>query len=101
MLRHIVWWTLKDFADGHSAQENAVRVKEASESLKSIAAALSVEVSFDVLATATVPAQLVLQLSHANAGELKKYAEDPVHQQFLTLIKAVTASRQALDYVIE
>ncbi|MBO4318326.1 MAG: Dabb family protein [Mailhella sp.] len=101
MLRHIVWWTLADQADGHSAAENAVRVKEASEALKAIPAALNVEVSYDILPTSTVPARVVLQSAHKGEADLKEYAGDPVHLEFLKLIKSVSASRQALDYVIE
>ena len=101
MIKHIVWWTLADVADGHSAHENAVRVKEASESLKAIAAAMSVEVSYDIEATTTGPAQIVLQSCHENPAKLKEYADDPIHQKFLSLIKAVTSSRQALDYRID
>ena len=101
MLKHIVWWTLADNADGYSAQENAVRVKQASENLKSISAALNVEVSYKIETSTTVPAQVVLQSTHNNAVELKEYAEHPVHLQFVKLIKAVSTSRQALDYTVE
>ncbi len=101
MLKHIVWWTLADNADGYSAQENAVRVKQASENLKSISAALSVEVSYQIEPSTTVPAQIVLQSTHNNAAALKEYAEHPVHLQFVKLIKAVSTSRQALDYTVD
>ncbi len=101
MLKHIVWWTLADNADGYSAQENAMRVKQASENLKSISAALSVEVSYQIEPSTTVPAQVVLQSTHNNATALKEYAEHPVHLQFVKLIKVVSTSRQALDYTVD
>ena len=101
MLKHIVWWTLADNADGYSAQENAVRVKQASENLNGISAALSVEVSYKIEPTTTVPAQVVLQSTHKSSTELKEYAEHPVHLQFVKLIKAVSTSRQALDYTVD
>lgn len=101
MLRHIVWWTLKDEAEGYSPEENARRVKEASALLKTIPGVISVEVSIDVAATSTVPARIVLQSAHADGDALNAYAEHPIHLRFVQLIRAVCASRQALDYRID
>ena len=101
MLRHIVWWTLKDEADGFTADQNAARVKEASASLSAIPSVITVEVSIEVAeATSTVPARVVLQSSHADAEGLRAYAEHPVHLESGKLVRVVCASRQSLDYYI-
>ena len=101
MLRHIVWWTLKDEAEGFTADQNAARVKEASAILSTIPGVITVEVSIEVAeATSTVPARIVLQSAHADADALKAYADHPIHLEFAKLIKAVCSSRQALDYYI-
>lgn len=101
MLRHIVWWTLKDEAEGFSAEQNAERVKKASASLCDIPSVISVEVSIEIIEkTTTVPARIVLQSSHDDADGLKLYAEHPIHLEFAKLIRAVCDSRQALDYFI-
>ena len=50
--------------------------------------------------TSTVPAQVVLQSVHDDMAGLKAYAEHPVHVEFGALVKAVSASRQALDYAV-
>ena len=100
MIRHIVWWTLQEEADGHTAAENARRIKEASAPLSGIPTVLSVEVSYQIQPTSTVPAQVVLQSVHDDMAGLKAYAEHPVHVEFGALVKAVSASRQALDYAV-
>lgn len=100
MIRHIVWWTLQETAEGHSAAENAQRIKEASAPLSGIPTVLSVEVSCRIQPTSTVPAQVVLQSVHEDMAGLKAYAEHPTHLEFGKLVKAVSASRQALDYAI-
>ncbi|MGE9986662.1 Dabb family protein [Desulfovibrio sp. SGI.169] len=100
MIRHIVWWTLQEEADGHSAAENARRIKEASASLCGIPTVRSVEVSYQIQPTSTTPAQVVLQSAHDDMDGLKAYAEHPIHLEFGRLVKAVSASRQALDYAI-
>lgn len=100
MIRHIVWWTLQKEADGHTAAENARRIKEASVPLSGIPTVRSVEVSYQIQPTSTVPAQVVLQSVHDDMAGLKAYAEHPVHVEFGALVKAVSASRQALDYAV-
>lgn len=93
MIRHIVWWTLQDEADGHTAAENARRIKEASAPLSGIPSVRSVEVSYEIQPTSTVPVQVVLQSLHDDMDGLKAYAEHPVHLEFGRLVKAVSASQ--------
>ena len=100
MIRHIVWWTLQEEADGHSAEENARRIQEASAILSGIPSVRSLEVTYQIQPTSTVPAQVVLQSVHDDMDGLKAYAEHPVHLEFARLVKAVSASRQALDYAV-
>ena len=101
MIRHIVWWTLKEHAEGRSAAENAQHLVNASAMLHGMPMVHSVEVSCLIQPTSTVPAQVVLQSSHDDMAALKAYAEDPVHLQFAEKVNAVAASRNALDYSVE
>ena len=101
MIRHIVWWTLKEHAEGKSAAENAQHLVEASAMLHGMPSVRSIEVSCLIQPTSTVPAQVVLQSSHDDMAALKAYAENPVHLEFAAKVKAVCASRQALDYSVE
>ena len=101
MIKHIVWWTLHETAAGATALENAQRAKAASASLHAIPTVLSLEVSYAIQPTTTIPAQLVLQSVHTDMEALKAYAEHPLHLAFGKLIKEIAASRQALDYHID
>ena len=101
MIKHIVWWTLHDTAAGYTASENAQRAQKAAEALKQIPTVRSVEVSYAIQPTTTIPAQLVLCSVHADMQGLKAYAEHPIHLEFGKLIKEITTSRQALDYQTE
>ena len=47
-----------------------------------------------------MPLQVVLQSLHDDMAGLKAYAGHPVHLEFGRLVKAVSASRQALDYAV-
>ena len=101
MLHHIVWWTLKKEADGFSAAENARRLKEAAHILHAIPTVLSVEVSYEIAPSTTVPATFVLQSVHNDAAGLKAYAAHPIQGNFGKLIAATCEGRQALDYTVE
>jgi len=100
MVRHIVWWTLKEQAEGYSAAENARRIKDASGMLSGIPGVLSCEVSCQIEPTSTVAAQLVLTSTHESAEALAAYQVNPVHVKFAGIIKAVCASRSSLDFEI-
>ena len=101
MIKHIVWWTLADEADGHTAQENALRIKEAGEKLYGkIDALKSIEISALIQPTTTLPAGVVLQSTHDDMEGLSAYANHPEHLKLGELIKKVVTSRQALDYEI-
>ena len=101
MIRHIVWWTLKEEAEGRSAAENAQRLVDASAMLHGLPTVRSVEVSCRFQPTSTVAAQVVLQSSHDDMAGLRAYAEHPTHLEFAARVKAVCASRQALDYAVD
>ncbi|MCH5276486.1 MAG: Dabb family protein [Desulfovibrionaceae bacterium] len=101
MIRHIVWWTLKDRADGFSAAQNAQRILAASAALKDIPAVHSVEVSADIEPSSTARAQIVLQSTHDSPEALQEYAVHPVHLEFARLIQAACENRQALDYRVD
>ncbi|WP_027187642.1 Dabb family protein [Desulfovibrio cuneatus] len=101
MLHHIVWWTFKEEAEGASAAQNMAKVKASIEELRGkIPSLLQLEMSDTVLPTSTRPAQLVLHTVHDNAAGLHAYAEHPLHVAVLPFVKAVVASREALDFEV-
>lgn len=101
MIKHIVWWTLKDEAEGASAAENALKIKELGDTLiHKIDALKSLEISVKIQNTTTVPAAVILQSSHDSMEKLSEYANHPEHLVLVDLIKKVSSSRNAIDYEI-
>ena len=101
MLHHIVWWTLKEEAEGLTAEENGKRLVELGNTLRGqIDGLLSIEFSINIASTSTVPAQLVLHSTHPDADALAAYAIHPLHLAFGKELKPCVDSRQALDYEI-
>ena len=97
MIRHIVFWDLKECPE---AAAHAAEIKAASPMLESIPGVLSVEVSIEPEPTTTVCAKVVLQSAHETPEDLAAYAVHPTHLEFAKLIKAYCEKRQALDYRI-
>lgn len=101
MIRHVVWWTLKKYAEGRSDAENARYIEQASAMLRGMPNVLSIEVSAKVQPSATVPAQVVLMSSHKDMADLEAYKANPVHMQFAEKISAVSDSRNCIDYAVD
>ncbi len=101
MIKHIVYWTLKDEAEGKNAKENASMLKEVLENLQGkIDGLISIEVSSSFKDGTTVQADLVLQSVHTSEEALQVYANHPLHVEAGALVKKLVTSRQAIDYEI-
>lgn len=99
MIRHIVWWTFKPEAEGHTGVANALMMKEGCEALMGrIPSLKSIELSVDFESTSTLPVSLILNSTHDDMDGLKAYANHPEHQLLIEFAKATTATRQAIDY---
>lgn len=99
MLKHIVWWTMKDEAEGATGAENAARIKALLDPLMGrIPSLKGLEVSTTFLGTTTEPVQVILVSTHDDAEGLKDYAAHPEHMQCVEFIKKTVASRKAIDY---
>lgn len=101
MVKHIVWFTLKDEAEGASAAENAAKMVSMLTALNGEIPTLhSIEASAAVLETSTEPVGVILQTVHDDAEGLNAYNIHPKHQECVKFIKEVVSSRRAIDYVI-
>ncbi|NDV27009.1 Dabb family protein [Desulfovibrio sp. JC010] len=100
MIKHIVWWTLKEEAAGGTAAENGLKIKEMIEALNGKIDELNhVEISLDVF-EAPEGCSLVLYSEFDSKEDLQAYAVHPLHQECVAFIKQVVSSRHAIDYVI-
>lgn len=100
MLTHIVWWTFKPTHGGKSAADNAALVKERLEALRGIIPELrDLYAGVRLLESSTEKADLTLVTRHEDAAGLAAYAAHPEHQKVVALLKEVTASRRAIDFL--
>ena len=100
MVRHIVMWTLKEEAEGASAQVNAAKMKAMLEALAGrIEGLRHIEVSHAIVA-ADPECHVVLCSEHDDVDALNHYQGHPEHQACVGFVKKVAASRKALDYEV-
>jgi hypothetical protein len=100
VIKHIVMWTLKEEAEGNVAAENAAKIKTMLEALGGrIEGLRSIEVSFNIVAS-DPECHIILCSVHDDVDALNGYQNHPEHQACLPFVKAVAASRKAVDYEI-
>lgn len=100
MIKHIVMWKLKDFAEGAERAANAVKMKE---KLDACANLVPGTLRFEVaLAQPGLEAtyDVVLYSEFASKEALDAYAEHPLHQALKPFIGAVREARQCMDYAV-
>lgn len=97
MVRHIVWWTLKDEADGRTAAENAELMLKKSAVLAGLPGVLDCHMTNRIERTSTVAAQAALVSDHRDAKALAAYQIHPAHLEFAGFVKTVASSRNSLD----
>jgi hypothetical protein len=100
MIRHCVWWTLKDQAEGNSAEVNARIMKEKLESLRGMTGLRDMEVAVHFLPTTTEEVQIVLFTTHDNVAGLRTYRTEPEHLEVVDFIKKVVSNRKCIDWEV-
>jgi len=98
MIRHCVWWTLRNQAEGNSAAENANLMKEGLESLRGLPGLKELEVSRSFLPTTTEEVQVILLTSHADSAGLRTFRTEPAHLEVVEFINKVVSSRKCIDW---
>jgi quinol monooxygenase YgiN len=100
MVKHIVFWKLKESAEGRDRSANAQLVRERLEGLAGrIPGLLKIEVGLDFLRGDT-SSDLVLYSELANRQALDDYQAHPEHQAVIPLIRALTSERRSVDYEV-
>jgi len=98
MVKHIVFWKLKDEANGMSKLENATAIKQKLEDLNGkIEGCIKLEVGFDFLHSAE-SADVVLYSEFENKEALDFYANHPLHKAVMPFIAEARSERRVVDY---
>jgi len=100
MIKHIVMWKLKDFAEGADRATNAAIMKN---KLDACAALVPGTLKFEVVLAQTgleATYDIVLYSEFASKAALDAYAEHPTHVAVKPFVAAVRESRQCMDYAI-
>lgn len=100
MIRHIVWWNLKEQAEGASGAENALKLKAILEGLPVLPGITDFEVSVSFLPSCTEEVSVILQSTHKDLPAFRAYMDDPGHKNVVEFARRVIVSRRAIDYEI-
>ncbi|MGE5629149.1 MAG: Dabb family protein [Solirubrobacterales bacterium] len=100
MIKHIVMWRLKDFAEGKDKRENAIIIKAGLEDLKNkINQIRHIEVGININESEQAY-DIVLYSEFDNIEDLNLYQNHPDHIRISEFVRKVRAIRIVEDYVI-
>ncbi len=100
MIKHIVFWRLKDSAHGNTKRENARLIKEKLEGLRGrIPGLLTIELGIDLAATAH-SSDIVLYSEFSSQEALNAYQAHPEHQAIVPFVVEAQNERRVVDYQV-
>lgn len=100
MIKHIVFWKLKDEANGLSKHQNAQAIKQKLEALKGqIEGLIDIEVGFDFLQSSE-SADVVLYSTFTDKAALAFYQQHPLHKAVMPFIGEARSERRVVDYEV-
>ena len=100
MVKHVVMWKLKDFAEGASKKENALKIKASLEGLKSkIKEVKYLEVGISASDAADFY-DMVLISEFKDLRDLESYQKHPEHVKAAEFIGKVRLERKVVDYIL-
>jgi hypothetical protein len=98
MIKHIVMWKLKDFAEGNSKKDNAQKIKSDLENLKSkIKEIEKMEVGIN-FNSSDCAFDAVLYSEFKNKEDLETYQKHPEHQAVSAFVGKIREDRKVVDY---
>ncbi|MPQ44601.1 Dabb family protein [Clostridium tarantellae] len=101
MIKHIVMWKLKDFAEGNEKAINAEKIKNSLEDLKSMIVEIkAIEVGIN-LNDSDKSYDVVLYSEFESMDTLKLYQKHPEHVKVGEFVRKVVEQRAVVDYKIE
>ena len=100
MVKHIVMWKLQDFAEGAGKKENALKIKESLDLLKSkIKEVEFLEVGININ-NAVDFYDIVLISEFNDLRDLENYQKHPEHIKAAEFIGKVRLERKVVDYLL-
>ena len=100
MVKHIVFWKLKDDLQGSAREERLRAIKEGFEALQGIVPGLlHIEIGFDFLQSPE-SVDLILYSEFESRAALEGYTNHPGHLGMLPLVREVRIERRAGDYEV-
>ncbi|MDW7679196.1 MAG: Dabb family protein [bacterium] len=100
MVKHIVMWKLWETAAGYSREENARRIKQNLEGMKSHIPQikfLEVGINFNSSAAAF---DVALYSEFNDREDLQIYQQHPQHVKFKEMIQSLRSDRVVIDYEV-
>lgn len=98
MIKHIVIWQLKEFAEGNGRERNAMLVKQKLETLRGrIPGMGTLEVGID-FSRSENSGDIALYSEFSGFEALEAYQKNPEHLALKDFIGAVTRDRRVVDY---
>jgi hypothetical protein len=98
MIKHIVMWKLKDFAEGCSKKENAEKIKTMLEALRGkIGQIVYLEVGINENSS-DMAYDAVLISEFENAEKLQEYKKHPEHVKVSEFVSKVREGRTVVDF---
>lgn len=98
MIKHIVMWRLKDYANGASKEENAKKLKSSLESIKDeINEIKHIEVGIDINRS-DAAFDVVLYSEFDSVEDLQAYQRHPEHMKIVGFVNEIRSERAVVDY---
>ena len=99
MLKHIVMWKLKDFAEGKEKNENVILIKEMLLSLRAkIPEIKAMEVGININSSEQAY-DAVLYSEFEDEKALSTYQNNPEHKKVSEFVGKVRVARTVIDYL--
>jgi hypothetical protein len=100
MIKHIVLWKLKEYAEGAIKQENALKVKAMLEDMRGkIPGMLKLEVGLNFEGSDTA-SDISLYTEFKSREALDAYQIHPVHMKVKEFLPLVRKERHVIDYEV-
>ena len=100
MIKHIVMWRLKEFANDASKTDNAIKLKETLESLgDKIIEIKNIEVGVNINQSGAAY-DVVLYSEFDSMGDLEAYQKHPEHTKIVGFVNKIRSERAVVDYEV-